>query len=109
MKQSTDIAVEMITELNDFLRLTLEEDSKERMPLAKELNFVEHYLAIEKYRFGDRLNVRYNIDQRTYDWENSSFLLQSIMSVVHNRLYGPYKPICEYDLSYKCTNSSITG
>jgi LytS/YehU family sensor histidine kinase len=50
-----DAADEMVAALSDFLRLTLENRTAQELPLRRELEFVERYLAIEKVRFGERL------------------------------------------------------
>jgi hypothetical protein len=50
-------ADEMIGNLSDFLRLTLETADQQEVPLRQELDFLDHYLAIEQVRFGERLRV----------------------------------------------------
>ncbi len=44
--------------LAQFLRESLQLGSQDRIPLARELTMVEHFLEVEKVRFGDRLQVR---------------------------------------------------
>jgi signal transduction histidine kinase len=51
----------MIEHLGDLLRLSLESKDKQEVPLAEELAFLEHYLAIQKIRFGDQLKIRMQI------------------------------------------------
>jgi two-component system, LytTR family, sensor histidine kinase AlgZ len=43
--------------LAQFLRESLELGSQERIPLARELKMVEHFLEVEQVRFGERLQV----------------------------------------------------
>jgi len=47
----------MIEHLGDLLRLSLESKDKQEVPLVEELEFLEHYLAIQKIRFGNQLRV----------------------------------------------------
>lgn len=47
----------MIEHLGDLLRLSLESKDKQEVPLFEELAFLEHYLAIQKIRFGAQLRV----------------------------------------------------
>lgn len=47
----------MIEHLGDLLRMSLESKDKQEVPLAEELAFLEHYLEIQKIRFGDQLRV----------------------------------------------------
>ena len=43
----------MIEHLGDLLRMSLESKDRQEVPLAEELAFLEHYLEIQKIRFGD--------------------------------------------------------
>ena len=52
----------MIEHLGDLLRMSLESKDKQQVPLAEELNFLDHYLAIQKIRFGDQLKVEIRVD-----------------------------------------------
>jgi two-component system LytT family sensor kinase len=51
----------MIERLGDLLRLSLESKDKQEVPLVEELQFLEHYLAIQKIRFGSQLRVEMQI------------------------------------------------
>jgi two-component system, LytTR family, sensor kinase len=55
------VARTMISRLSDLLRLSLEESQAQRVPLSRELQFLECYLAIQKIRFQDRLAVKLDI------------------------------------------------
>jgi two-component system, LytTR family, sensor kinase len=54
-------ADEMIGSLSDMLRLSLDSATEAEVPLQRELDFLNHYLDIEKTRFGDRLRVQLEI------------------------------------------------
>jgi len=51
------LARRMIEHLGDLLRLSLEPKSRHEVPLAEELAFLDHYLAIQKIRFGEDLKI----------------------------------------------------
>jgi LytS/YehU family sensor histidine kinase len=51
----------MIGHLGDLLRLSLESKDRQEVPLAEEMAFLEHYLAIQKIRFGDSLRIETDI------------------------------------------------
>jgi two-component system, LytTR family, sensor kinase len=51
----------MIEHLGDLLRLSLESRDKQEVPLVEELAFLDHYLAIQKIRFGNQLQVKMQI------------------------------------------------
>ena len=47
----------MIEHLGDLLRMSLETKDRQEVPLAEELAFLDHYLEIQKIRFGEQLEV----------------------------------------------------
>jgi two-component system LytT family sensor kinase len=51
------LARAMIEHLGDLLRLSLESKDKQEVPLAEEMEFLEHYVAIQKIRFGEHLTI----------------------------------------------------
>jgi signal transduction histidine kinase len=51
------LARSMLEHLGDLLRLSLEARDKQEIPLAEELAFLDHYVAIQKIRFGANLRI----------------------------------------------------
>ena len=56
------LARRMLEHLGDLLRLTLDSGGRTFVPLDDELSFLDHYLAIQRIRFGSRLRVEEAID-----------------------------------------------
>ncbi len=57
-------AKETIDDFAGYLRGNLDSlTGKEKIPFERELNHVKYYLAIEKKRFGERVNVEYDIKE----------------------------------------------
>lgn len=52
----------MLARLSDLLRLALDADGEQEVPLARELAMLSSYLEIEKIRFEDRLRVEIEVD-----------------------------------------------
>jgi two-component system, LytTR family, sensor kinase len=65
-------------QLAGVLRTSIEEQ-RDLIPLAQEIAFVERYLAIERIRFGDRLEVRSAIDDGVRSALLPSFALQTLV------------------------------
>ncbi|HEY7096851.1 MAG TPA: histidine kinase [Terriglobales bacterium] len=61
LERDPKLARGMIEHLGDLLRLSLESKDRQEVPLAEEMAFLEHYLAIQKIRFGDHLRVETQI------------------------------------------------
>lgn len=64
IKKKPEEAVEAVDEFSSYLRMNLESLSDDRMiPVENEIEHVKNYLSIEKRRFGDRINVVYDINE----------------------------------------------
>jgi signal transduction histidine kinase len=61
VERDPKLARGMIEHLGDLLRLSLESKDRQEIPLAEEMAFLEHYLAIQKIRFGDHLRIETQI------------------------------------------------
>jgi two-component system LytT family sensor kinase len=68
----------MISHLARFLRVTLDGVEADQIPLSQELLNAEEYLAIEKARLGERLQVRWAIAPGTEDALVPVLLLQPL-------------------------------
>jgi len=62
VERDPKLARGMIEHLGDLLRLSLESKDRQEVPLAEEMAFLEHYLAIQKIRFGDHLRIETQIE-----------------------------------------------
>lgn len=61
LKENTHQARKMLERLTDFLRSSLENDPQATVTLQIEMQRIIDYLAIEQFRFGDRVRVLWNI------------------------------------------------
>jgi len=69
----------MLARLSSLLRLTLDKDSAQEVPLREELKMLQHYLDIEQIRLGDRLTVNMKIAPGTLDAMTPNLILQPIV------------------------------
>ncbi|HTD86709.1 MAG TPA: histidine kinase [Candidatus Binatia bacterium] len=69
----------MIARLSELLRLSLENDGAQEVALHQELDFLKRYLEIQQVRFGDRLNVRFDVAPQTMDARVPNLLLQPLV------------------------------
>jgi two-component system sensor histidine kinase AlgZ len=72
-------AREMCILLGDFLRRTLGLGEKSAIPLGEELSLIHAFLAVEKIRFGSRLNMMENIDPLALNVSVPPLLLQPLV------------------------------
>jgi two-component system LytT family sensor kinase len=73
------LARKMIEHLGDLLRLSLQSHGKAEIPLSEELAFLDHYLAIQTLRFGDKLRIETEISADVRDALVPSLLIQPIV------------------------------
>src|SRR6185436_19687703 len=69
----------MIARLSELLRLSLENDGAQEVSLRQELDFLKRYLEIQQVRFGQRLNVRFDVAPQTLDARVPNLLLQPLV------------------------------
>lgn len=69
----------MCSGLADFLRLSLRHAQAEAITVADEIATVDHFLAIERIRFGDRLVVARDIDESCLDAAVPPLILQPLV------------------------------
>lgn len=77
--QNAEAARTMTMTLADFFRKCLLYGAKESITLNEELSLLNHYLDIEKIRFGKRLTVQQNIDQAAVRCLIPPLLLQPLL------------------------------
>jgi two-component system, LytTR family, sensor kinase len=68
-----------ITELSNILRSSMQAEKLETVPLERELNIVKDYLALEKIRFEERLNIEMDIDEDTLNQPVPPMMLQTLV------------------------------
>jgi len=78
---SVDLAKarEMCILLAEFLRMTLGLGEKTSVPFSEELSLLHRYLAIEKVRFGSRLQMEEDIEQVSKSIQLPPLLLQPLV------------------------------
>lgn len=79
LHKDTEAADRMIMRLGDLLRAALGSSNTQEVPLRRELEFLQHYLEIEQTRFGDRLNVKFDIASDTLDSQVPNLILQPLV------------------------------
>jgi len=79
IRSHPDSATEMVRELSDYLRYSLDHRKRAVGPLSDELDAMKAYLEIEKARFGERLSVRIDASAEARCRDVPSFLLQPLV------------------------------
>lgn len=73
------VAYEMISHLSEFSRLSLSRGSLDTLTIARELEVIRHYLAMEQMRFGDYLTVSIDIDPQAENLQIPALVLHPLV------------------------------
>ena len=73
------LARRMIEHLGDLLRLSLDAKDRQEVTLAEELGFLDHYLAIQRIRFGDHLRIETDVAPDVQRASVPSLILQPLV------------------------------
>jgi hypothetical protein len=69
----------MITEFSEFLRYSLLNTNSSEVPLRDEIEAVRNYLAIEKIRFEERLEVLFDVEPAAEECRLPGFLIHPLV------------------------------
>ncbi|MCS6834197.1 MAG: histidine kinase, partial [Flammeovirgaceae bacterium] len=68
-----------IDQLSNILRNSLMMDKKKVIPLSEELAIVKDYLALEKVRFEERLEIHLDIDENALSFKVPPMMIQTLV------------------------------
>jgi two-component system, LytTR family, sensor kinase len=72
-------AEEILLSLSELLRISLQALDRQEIPLREEIEFLKHYAAIQKKRFGDRLQFEFVIEEQCGSYAVPALLLQPLI------------------------------
>jgi sensor histidine kinase YesM len=79
VRSDPEAADKMIARLGELLRIMLDSEGNQEVPLRREVDFLNRYLDIQKMRFRDRLEVTLDIDMELLDAMMPNFILQPVV------------------------------
>ncbi len=79
VRPDPDSARQMLCELADYLRYSLEQNQLQMVALEEEFTALKHYLRIEKARFGDQLQIDTQLDPAVAKTPVPGFILQPLV------------------------------
>jgi sensor histidine kinase YesM len=66
---------EIVMKLSELLRFMIYEGKTLKIPLTKEIHLIENYIALEKFRYGDRLDISVTISGDVGKYQIAPLLL----------------------------------
>lgn len=89
--EDPEAAEDILMRLSELLRVSLDEMRAHEIPLAHEVEFLNHYASIQQRRFGDRLRFELQIDEGTLDCAVPTLILQPLVENAVRHGVGKYK------------------
>lgn len=87
-------AEQMIESLATLLRGVLRMSAQDEVPLSQELDLVNHYIAIEKMRYGDRFDYQISVDAGCAQCPVPSFSIQPLVeNVMKHAVDAQFEPV----------------
>jgi two-component system, LytTR family, sensor kinase len=84
-------AEDVLLRLSELLRVALDNMGAQEVPLARELEFLDLYIGIQRQRFGDRLNFEIHADAATLNRQVPPLLLQPLVENAIRHGIGRHK------------------
>jgi len=84
-------AEDMLLRLSELLRISLDQMNANEIPLARELDFLDLYIGIQRRRFGERLSVDIHADPATLDLQIPPLILQPLVENAIRHGIGKHK------------------
>jgi len=79
MHEDVDAADRALTRVSELLRATLDTSGRPEITVREEIGMVERYVDIQRVRFGDRLQVAFDVDPASLDRLVPNFILQPLV------------------------------
>ncbi|HEX8289071.1 MAG TPA: histidine kinase [Pyrinomonadaceae bacterium] len=101
-------AKQMVTQLADFLRHSLQNGDCLKVSLADELEAAKNYLAIEKVRFEEKLQIFFDVEEAAKTFRVPCFLLNPLVenAVKHGFKNGAANPL-EIRIAARVQNNEL--
>jgi two-component system LytT family sensor kinase len=89
--EDPDGAEDILLRFSQLLRVSLDEFHVQEIPLAREIEFLEHYMGIQQRRFGDRLRFDLQVDKGVLACAVPSLVLQPLVENAVRHGIGKHK------------------
>lgn len=91
-------ALDMLLNLSDLMRSTLQRPPDQLAPLGQELDLTRRYVALQQTRFSDRLDVIFQVDGDALNEPIPMFLLQTLVENAIRHGARPRHDTCRIEI-----------
>jgi LytS/YehU family sensor histidine kinase len=94
-KNAPDEAIRVLASLGSLLRTVLYREEEDEITLREEIEFLQRYIEVHRFRFGDGLNVELEIEPSTTEALVPNLILQPLVENSLRHGLAPEDCICE--------------
>lgn len=102
-----EAADRMIARLSELLRAALDGTDTQEVTMAEEISFLQRYLEIEKTRFGERLNYRFDVPKELEGLYIPNLILQPLVENAIRHGVEPHARRGELCISARAENGVL--
>ncbi len=73
---NNDVVADMTNALIRLLRYNISSSDQEEVSLSEEIESIQNYAFLQKYRFGDTFDIQYDIPKTIFQYQTLKFILQ---------------------------------
>ncbi len=100
-------AEDVLLRLSQLLRITLDQMGTDEISLARELEFLDLYVGIQRQRFGDRLAFEIRADAAALNQQVPPLLLQPLVENAIRHGIGKHKGKDQIEISARVANEGL--
>jgi signal transduction histidine kinase len=101
-------ALEMLLGLSELMRATVDGPRDHLVPLSTELDFVRRYVDLQRARFLDRLDIRWEIDPASLPVPVPTLLLQPLVENAIRHGTAPRSTSCRVTISARLDGARLS-
>jgi LytS/YehU family sensor histidine kinase len=100
-------ALEMLLGLSELMRATVDGPREHLVPLSTEIDFVRRYVDLQRERFADRLEIRWDIDEETLGVPVPTLVLQPLVENAIRHGAAPQPSRCQVTIAARLTGARL--
>ena len=100
-------ALEMLIGLSELMRATVDGPRDHLVPLSTEIDFVRRYVDLQRARFADRLEVRWEIEPASLEVPVPTLLLQPLVENAIRHGTAPQSTSCRVTISARLDRARL--
>ena len=105
--EKSDRAPDTVLKLSELMSYVIYEGKQQKVPLSKEINYIENFLDLERLRFGERLKVNFKKEGTTNGMSIAPLILISFIENSFKHGVHPSSQTINIDILLKVVDSSL--